>query len=140
MGSTPERESPERPLPAKGSAGLGKLLGLFCKERVEDGCGGLLDDGERLGEQLGVAGIEADVVGAGAAGVQTNGAADNEGHGLSFSLAYGLGGGGAALCAVQHLVRLCRAVHKRIYVGLRFMLRKDSERASLLGAVVLNTT
>jgi hypothetical protein len=47
MGSTPERVSPEHPLPAMGSAGLGKLLGLFCKERVEDGCGGLLDEGDR---------------------------------------------------------------------------------------------
>ena len=46
----PERVSPEHPLSALGLAGLGQLLGFFCKERVEDGCGGLLDYGERLGE------------------------------------------------------------------------------------------
>ncbi len=58
-----------------------------------------------------VAVVKLDVVGGCGSGLQTNGLADDKGDGLGLRLAHSLGGGGAALGLVQHLVR--QFMHKR---------------------------
>ncbi len=88
----------DHPLSCLGLANPGQRRGSLSEQRVENGCGRALDDSERFGKQLGVAIVKADIVGAGAAGVQAHGAADDEGNGFGFGLSCCFAGGGARFC------------------------------------------
>ena len=74
-------------------------------ERGKNQAGSLLDDLQALGEQGCVAVVQVDVIRRCPACVEADGLADYKGDCLGFGFAYCLGGCGAPLCLVQHLVR-----------------------------------
>ena len=116
-----------------GLARLCQWLGFLSEERVEDGCGGLLDNGKRFGEQFSVAVIETDVVRAGTASIQTHGAANDECDGLCLGLAYRFGCECAAFCPVQHLV--AKLMHQCAeLLGLR-LAGKQSDLSAVADAL-----
>jgi len=63
------------------------------------------------------------IIGGCGSGSQADGLAHHKGHGFGLGFADLLGGEGAALAAMEHLVGLCCRQHKPIYVAQNFMWR-----------------
>jgi 2-haloalkanoic acid dehalogenase type II len=71
-----------------------------------------LDDFQALGEQGRVPAIQVDVIRRCSVCLKAYGLADDKRNSFGFGFAYCLGGRGATLGPVQHLVALCSAQHK----------------------------
>jgi len=89
-----------RPILSGGGGGLRDLGGNAPEHH---GCG-LLNSFQTLTQQVGVSVPKLDVISGGTARLQPDGLADHESDGFGLSLADLLGGQGAALSPVQHLV------------------------------------
>src|SRR5271166_5960998 len=83
-----------------GGCGLRDLGGNAPKDY---GCG-LLNSFQALAQQVGVSVPNLDVISGGSTRLKTDGLADHEGYSFGLGLADLLGGQGAALSPVQHLV------------------------------------
>ena len=71
----------------------------------EDNTSGALDDFQALLQEFGVSMPELDIVGRSRSGLQSDGLADDESHGLGFGLAHLLRGQGATVATMHHLMR-----------------------------------
>ena len=70
----------------------------------EDHGSGLLNGFQTFAEKIGVSMPELDVVGGCGSRLQADGLANHKGHGLGFGFANLLGGEGATVAAMEHLV------------------------------------
>src|SRR5271165_1764405 len=81
----------------------GSEHGLGGNAPEDHGCG-LLNSFQALAQQVGVSVPKLDVIGGSTASLKPDGLADDESHSFGLGLADLLGGQGAALSPVQHLV------------------------------------
>jgi hypothetical protein len=79
----------------------------WCFQREEDDGRGFLDDFQALRQKWRVAVVQVDIVGGCPSGAEADCLSDYKSGCLGFRLPYRLGGGGAPLGPVQHLVTLC---------------------------------